>query len=252
MRIRMKDLAERFTERPKRRSTTIRYMFPLIVATFGLMGATYLSGGSSYVVLTPTPAYVEAGGEVEIKVEAITTTPVNTVDIEVAFPDVLAPTSVEKGGSVITLWTIEPHIEGNKVTLRGGVFRKGFMGRHTIATIRARATKEGEADVLVRNTIFLAGDGKGTPLSIDSSDNKKAAVQIGAKGSELHAPGSTIKTKIAVEVITDIDGDNDVDLTDVQAFMAAWRNKNTVYDFSGDGRMTFRDFAILLSDSFFK
>src|SRR5690348_14484735 len=124
MRIRMKDLAERLTARPRRRSTTIRYMFPLIVATFGLLGATYLSGGGSYVVLTPTPAYVEAGGEVEIRVEAITASPVNTVDIEVAFPEVLKPISVEKGGSVITLWTIEPKIEGNKVTLRGGVFRK--------------------------------------------------------------------------------------------------------------------------------
>lgn len=247
----MKDLAERFTTRRRGRSTTIRYMFPLIVATFGLLGATYLSGSSSYVVLTPSPSYVEAGGEVEIKVEAIVSTPVNTVDIEVMFPDVLKPISVEKGGSVITLWTIEPKIEGNKVTLRGGVFRKGFLGRHTIATVRAKATKEGEADVLVRNSVFLAGDGKGTPLSIDDADHKKAAVHIGSKGSEMRSAGS-LTSKVTVQVITDIDGDNDVDFNDIQAFMSAWRNQKIVYDFSGDGRMTFRDFAILLSDSFFK
>lgn len=250
MRLRMKDLVERLTTRRRGRSTTIRYMFPLVVAAFGLLGATYLSGGSSYVVLTPTPSYVEAGGEVEIKVEAIVSTPVNTVDIEVTFPDVLKPLSVEKGGSVITLWTIEPKIEGNKVTLRGGVFRKGFLGKHKIATIRAKATKEGEADVLVRNTVFLAGDGKGTPLSIDDGNNQKAKVQIGSKGSEMRS--GTLTSKVTVEVITDIDGDNDVDFNDIQAFMAAWRNQSKVYDFSGDGRMTFRDFAILLSDSFFK
>jgi hypothetical protein len=229
-------------------------MFPLIVATFGLLGATYLStnGSGSYVVLTPTPSYVEAGGEVEIRVEAIASTPVNTVDIEVVFPDaVLRPFSIEKGGSVITLWTNEPTIEGNKVTLRGGVFRKGFLGRHTIATIRAKATNEGAADVLVRNSVFLAGDGKGTPLAIDSDSNQKAAIKIGSKGSQ-STPGGTITTRVSVEVITDIDGDNDVDINDIQAFMSAWKSRSKTYDFSGDGRMTFRDFAILLSDSFFK
>ncbi len=246
----MQDIVDRMYARRRGRSTTIHYMFPLIVASFGLLGATYLSSGSSYVLLTPTPAYVEAGSEVEIRVEAIAASPVNTVDIEVVFPDELRPISVEKGGSVITLWTNEPKIDGNKVTLRGGVFRKGFIGRHTIATIRARATREGAADVLVRNTVFLAGDGKGTPLALDSSSHQKAAVQIGAKGGT--QPTGTLSTKVSVEVITDIDGDNDVDVSDIQAFMAAWNSKSRVYDFTGDGRMTFRDFAILLSDSFFK
>ena len=48
------------------------------------------------------------------------------------------------------------------------------------------------------------------------------------------------------------DNHKDVDVSDIQAFMSAWRTGVVVYDFSGDGRMTFRDFAILLSDSFFK
>jgi len=229
----------------------VHYMFPLVAVTFGMLGATYLSGGSSYVILTPSPQYVESGGLVEILVEAVAHTPVNTVDIEVAFPaDQLRIVGVDKGDSVITLWTTEPTVENNRVQLRGGVYRKGFVGRHVIARINARATNEGDADVLVRSSIFLAGDGKGTPISIDPGSNRKAAVQVGTRG--ILDPKTTISGKVSVAVFTDIDGDKDVDMDDIQLFMAAWRSGTKVYDFNGDGRMTFRDFAILLSDSFFK
>lgn len=226
-------------------------MFPIVAVAFGMLGASYLSGSSSYVILTPSPQYVEAGAMVEILVEAVAHTPVNTVDIEVAFPpDQLQIVSIDKGDSVITLWTAEPVIENNKVQLSGGVYRKGFSGRHIIARINARAVNEGNADVLVRSSIFLAGDGKGTPIAIDPDSNRKAAVQIGKIG--VIDPKTTISGKVAVAVFTDIDGDRDVDLEDIQAFMSAWRNGNSKYDFNGDGRMTFRDFAIILSDSFFK
>lgn len=245
------DNIEQMIRKRKRGVTTVHYMFPLVAVAFGMFGASYLSGGSSYVILTPSPQYVESGAGVEILVEAVAHTPVNTVDIEVAFPaDQLKITSVDTGDSVITLWTTEPTIENNKVHLRGGVFRKGFMGRHTIARINARAVNDGDADVLVRNSIFLAGDGKGTPISIDPRSNKQAAIQIG-KTSLVNAKTS-ITGKVSVAVFTDIDGDKDVDFADIQAFMSAWRSGLKIYDFSGDGRMTFRDFAIILSDSFFK
>lgn len=251
MKIKLGDVVDRLTKGRRGRVTTVRYMFPLVAATFSIFGAAYLSGASSYVQLTPTPAYVEAGDEVMIKVEAVAVSPVNTVDIEVVFPEQLKPTGVDTGGSVITLWTIDPKIEGKKVTLRGGVFRKGFLGKHTIATIRARAVTAGEADVLVRNSIFLAGDGKGTPLSLDTKGNK-VAVSVGAAGTRESKQGGTLSGKIAVQVITDIDGDTDVDLSDIEAFMSAWRNRTTIYDFNRDGKMSFRDFAILLADSFLK
>jgi hypothetical protein len=252
MRIRVKDIVSKFHTRRSLKATTIHSMFPLVAVTFGIIGATYIAGGSSYVILTPTPSYVEAGDEVLIKVEAVAHAPVNTVDIEVAFPQgALKPTSIDTGGSVITLWTTEPRIDGSKVTFRGGVFRKGFIGRHTIATIRAKATEEGSADVLVRNSVFLAGDGKGTPLSIDSQSNQKAAINITARGAR-QGQGNTLSGKVDVVAITDVDGDSDVDLSDIQAFMKAWQQGGKMYDFTGDGKMTFRDFAVLLSDSFFK
>lgn len=253
MKLRLSQFGDYFKTRKLRKISTVHYMFPIVAMSFGIIGATYIAGGSSYVILTPTPAYVASGDTLLIKVEAVAHTPVNTVDIEVSFPsDQLKITGIDKGGSVITLWTTEPKVEGNKVILRGGVYRKGFLGRHTIATLRAKAINAGDADILVRNSVFLAGDGKGTQVTIDKGNHKSAAIEIGAPGTTATKKGTTLTGKVAVEVITDIDGDSDVDFADIQAFMSAWQRGGKVYDFSGDGRMTFRDFAILLSDSFFK
>jgi hypothetical protein len=55
-----------------------------------------------------------------------------------------------------------------------------------------------------------------------------------------------------VSIVTDLDGDGEVSLKDISAFMAAWLTRASTFDFNGDGRMTFKDFSILLSDSFFK
>ncbi len=252
MRITLGDIFSQLRSKRRKRVSTVHFMFPLVAATFSIFGAAYLSGGSSYVQLTPTPSYVVAGDDVVITVDAVAVVPVNTVDIEVVFPSQLKPTSIDTGGSVITLWTSDPKIEGNKVTLSGGVFRKGFLGKHLIASIHAKAVGAGEADVLVRNSIFLAGDGKGTPLSLDTSDKSKAAVQISILGGDTNRAGSALTGKIAVQVITDIDGNKVVDYRDIEAFMQAWRTGSAVYDFSGDGKMSFRDFAILLAAAFIK
>jgi uncharacterized protein (DUF2141 family) len=57
---------------------------------------------------------------------------------------------------------------------------------------------------------------------------------------------------IKVEVVTDIDGNGKVDDSDINSFMNAWKTQRSIFDFNGDGKMTFRDFAIILSDSFWK
>lgn len=252
MRVSLGDILARLSSKRRRKVTTVHFMFPLVAATFSIFGAAYLSGNSSYVQLTPTPAYVVAGEDVVISVEAVAVTPVNTINIEVVFPSQLKPISIDTGGTVITLWTSEPKIDGNKVTFSGGVFRKGFLGKHLIANVHAKAVASGEADVLVRNSVFLAGDGKGTPLALDTSDKTKAAVQIGMLGGKTTLAGTTLSGKVAVQIITDIDGNKVVDYRDIEAFMQAWRTGSAVYDFSGDGKMSFRDFAILLAAAFMK
>ena len=61
----------------------------------------------------------------------------------------------------------------------------------------------------------------------------------------------SIGVDIKVKILSDIDGDGNVTLKDISAFMAAWHTKEKIYDFNGDGRMTFRDFSIILANFFF-
>ena len=243
--------------RKSRRVTTVRHMFPLIALALGILGASSFSAnGTSYVTLKPIPSYVKAGGTVSISVDAVAATAVNAIDIQIAYPtDTLKIKQIDTGESVITLWTEEPKVEGNKVILRGGVYRKGFIGEHHIATIVAEALKDGSAEILVKDSTFLAGDGTGASVRVTKNDADRAVVTVG-EGTQVansgKGEGGKLSANVAVEIVTDIDGNGTVDFGDIQAFMSAWRNGNKTFDFNSDGRMTFRDFAIILSDSFWK
>jgi len=252
MKIHLRKQYEAYIKKTKR-VTTVRHMFPLVALALGILGASaFSSNGTSYVTLTASPSYVKSGGTVAISVDAVAATAVNAIDIEVAFPtDTLKIKNIETGESVITLWTEEPKVEGNKLLLRGGVFRKGFIGEHHIATIMAEALKDGSAEIFVKDSTFLAGDGTGKSVQVAKNVANRAVITV-SSNSTPSSSGDKLSGKVSVEVVTDIDGNGYVDLIDIQRFMSAWASGTSILDFNNDGRMTFRDFAIILSDSFWK
>jgi hypothetical protein len=181
-----------------------------------LAASAIVSENKSFVHLESSAKSVRAGEQFSIDVYVTAHVPVNAVDLTLDFPkEQISIVGIDKGQSVITLWTEEPSVKGNSVVMRGGTFRKGFIGNHLIATINARATQTGVAEFSV-----------GTESA------------VGVKGD------------VAILLVTDIDGDGVVSLVDISRFMGAWSTGGTVYDFNGDGAMTFRDFGIILSDSF--
>jgi hypothetical protein len=131
------------------------------------------------------------------------------------------------------------------VYLRGGVFQKGFLGEHTIARIRGRATESGVAYVGLKSASLVAGDGKGTTVEVERISETQTRIYVGAEDG-------TLEGGALVSIVTDLDGDGSVGLSDISAFMAAWFSKAKTFDFNGDGRMTIKDFSILLADSFFR
>lgn len=131
--------------------------------------------------------------------------------------------------------------------MRGGTFQRGFRGEHLIGTVTAVAKKSGQAEFFINNLTLLAGDGKGTPVLTGTPEQSKANIMVLAPGED----SSNLKADIAIAIVTDIDGDGRVSLGDISAFLAAWHGRSRVYDFNNDGKMTFRDFAIILADSFF-
>jgi outer membrane protein assembly factor BamB len=228
--------------------TTVRYAFPLIIVTAVLAGlASVVSENNSYVTVETSSETVSEDEQFTVDVKVTAHVPVNAVDLVISYPeDSVVVDGIDTGTSVITLWAEEPYAKDGNVYLRGGTFRKGFLGEHTIARIKAHATKPGEARILIKDTQLVAGDGKGTevPALKDSFSN---AVKIQVTGSD-----GVISGKVALSIITDTDGDGDVDIRDISAFMSAWSTKSSIFDFNGDGRMTFIDFSILLADSFRK
>lgn len=227
------------------KSTTVRFAFPAVIAFSALLGvALALMSDASYVRISTVPDRVVAGDKMTISVYASAHTPTNAVDLKIAYPESqLQVDSIDTGESVITIWTEQPYAKGGNVYLRGGVFRRGFVGEHLIARIKARAIDSGVARIVASESKFLAGDGKGSTVTVSNTGQEQVSVQIDAAGN--------LSSRVAIGLITDIDGDGSVELSDIQLFLAAWNSSQSFFDFNGDGKMTFRDFGILLAYAFF-
>jgi hypothetical protein len=235
------------------RSSTVRYAFPMVALLAAMLGLGAVSTSQeSSIRLEPSVGTVRDGQPFSVSVYVSAHVAVNAVDIEVTIPPNIEVTGIDRGESVITLWTVDPKVEGNKVILRGGTFRKGFIGEHLIATINAEARDSGLAEFKVTNALLLAGDGAGTTVSFDENTEGAKLYIANADGS--FAEGMSVDTEgaVATIVITDIDGDGQVSLGDVSRFMVAWGSRTVLYDFNNDNRMNFKDFSIILSDVFFQ
>src|SRR3989344_8015905 len=117
---------------------TVRYAFPLVIVTALFAGfASVVSENSSYVTVKTDAVSVAKDQQFYIDVVATVHVPVNAVDLVIAYPDEqMVIDSIDTGTSVITLWAEEPYAENGSIYLRGGTFRKGFIGEHTIARIK--------------------------------------------------------------------------------------------------------------------
>lgn len=232
-------------------SRTVRYAFPLTFVTLVLFGAAAVTSlDSSYIKLTSNNSQVEAGDAFTIHVYVGAHQAVNAVNIAVAFPeDQIKIEGIDTGQSVITIWTKEPYVEDGTVYISGGTFRKGFKGEHLVAEINARAKESGTAKFSAEQVQLLAGDGRGTTVSLKDTGFESYTMYVGIATED---GKSAIEGTVAVGIYTDIDGDGEVTMSDVMAFMDAWGSKTKKYDFNNDGKMSFVDFAIILADSFFK
>lgn len=235
----------------RRQRRTIRYAYPLLFISFALLGAAAItSNDSSFVRIESSVAAVRANDSFAVDVYAYAHEPVNAVDISLEFPiDQIEVLGIDTGESVITIWTQDPYVDKNTVHLSGGTYRRGFLGEHLIATINMRAKETGMAEFSASTVRLLAGDGTGSEVQTTSSvTSSGASIVI----MDENADQTTLDAVASIKIVTDINGDGVVTLSDISAFMAAWFDRDQAYDFNGDGRMNFRDFSIILADSFTK
>ena len=233
-------------------SPTVRYAFSFLFVFAAIASiAAVSSSKGSYVKVVPSANMVEVGTQFTLEVYVFADAPINAVDLSVLYPEAQVEVlGIDKGESVITLWTEEPNVKDGAVILRGGTYKRGFVGEHKIATINLKAKTAGSAQFLAGTVNLLAGDGKGTSVKADTS-RAKITTNVYAAG-EKPAGNMTLEGEVSFLVITDIDGDGAVTLTDISSFMANWTSQERKFDFNNDGQMTFRDFSIILFDYFTK
>jgi hypothetical protein len=224
-------------------------MFPLFIGLVAVLGAAALSSiDASYIKLTSSTTMVMKGEIFIIDIYAYAHVPVNAVSVSVGFdPDSVKVLSVDKAQSVLNIWTEEPTVTNGRITLSGGTYRRGFVGEHLVASIKAQAVSSGRTDFNVDGANLLAGDGSGT--EVDFSTSNEESIQSFIIYNQGEDPAK-LSADIGLGISADIDGDGEVTLKDISSFMSAWYTGSMTYDFNNDARMNFIDFSIILARSF--
>jgi hypothetical protein len=196
--------------------------------------ASVITKTQTNLTLSTSATSVPVGGTFFVDVFAEVYEPVNAVRVELVFdPELLEIVAVDKSKSVLSLWTNEPSVSGNVITLEGGTYRRGFVGRHQLTQLEVKVLAPGQAEFSARKIEFLAGDGTGRMLPVGLTN--------------------TVRIATNNEAVVDLTGTPKIDIAgtvtirDVSIFMADWRTGTVKHDFNNDGRMNFVDFSILLS-----
>ncbi len=234
----------------QRGGVTVRFMFPIFAGFLAILSANVLTSvDTSYIKLSPSKNTVMNGEIFALGIYAYAHVPVNAIDIAVSFDaDSVEILSIDKGQSVLTIWTQEPTIKPGLIELSGGTFRRGFVGEHLIATVKIMAKKDGRTELFVKDAELLAGDGKGTAVELARNDTGTASFIIYAQGVD----PTTLEAQVDFSITADIDGDGIVTLKDISSFMASWYRGEGKYDFNNDQKMNFIDFSIILARSFYR
>jgi len=223
---------------PKKHQT-IRYTFSLLflLATVAGFASVILSNG--HTVRLEATSRVTTGETFEINVYANAKSAVNAVNVQILLPEQqFQLLGVNRGESVLTLWTSDPHIKSGVVYLEGGTYRKGFIGEHKIATLLVRSLVEGKNTVRVKEASFYAGDGSGLEFKVGG---------LGGVDLIAYAPDTEKTDLVHYAKLADLNNDGKITFTDISIFMSFWNSKDRIIDFDNDGKMTFTDFSIMLS-----
>lgn len=220
------------------------------VVGIGLLAALATTPDESALYLTTDSETVVVGEPFYIDIMVDASMAVNAVDVDILFPsERLSIAALREGESVLTIWTEPPSVDGDLISISGGTFRRGFSGEHRILSITAVATEPGVLRLEPRSVTLLAGDGSGDDVAITAGEQTPlrlyAVTADDARANQVTADDSSGEARP-----THLTGRSRVTMQDISVFMSAWNNQSPVYDFTGDGQMTFRDFSILLGDFF--
>lgn len=227
-----------------RERVPVRTMYSIAISiTIASLAAALLSNLTnsqpSRISLSISESLVRVEQQFKVHVYVDATVPVNAVSLDITFDtDAVEVLGIDRGESVITLWTEDPQVVDNAVLLRGGTYRRGFIGRHLIATIRVKALQPDTAVFDFANVQLLSGDGTGDVLAYATQDNQQSVRVLSSD-----AP---LESEVTARTLAEFGANEPITMREISIFMAAWSNRDVMYDFNNDGKMNLRDFSILL------
>lgn len=220
-------MLEMFKQNLKRHKYKIVVGLPMAVL---LASSLSLVRDPAQVCIVPTDnRYVAVGEDVALEVTANATEVINVIGAKIRVPqDLLTVESISKEGSILTLWTEEPHVSQGIVQFSGGIVREGgFLGDGTVLTIHVRPTHSGNAEVSFDEVHMLAHDGTGREVECG-----KGPIMLSIRDADKPSP--------------DVNHDKQVNIFDLGLVSAnIFLGYESFYDLNSDGTISVADLSII-------
>lgn len=144
---------------------------PLALAAllFSLAGAALPARAASpSLIFSSAPQGIRVGDRITISIQAASADQaVNAVSGAVSYPEsLLDVVSVSKEGSIVNLWTDDPHVaSGGKVLFEGVILNPGYQGAAgRLFSVTFEGKRAGTATLSFSEGSLLANDGLGTNI----------------------------------------------------------------------------------------
>lgn len=178
--------------------------------------------------------YVEVGEEVILHVTAESDEPVNVLSGIIHVPtDMLTLEKVDIADSIITIWVEEPRITNTDGQIRfsGGIVDEdGFTGIGNIFSVTVRPKNTGTAIINFDEGTMLAHDGTGREVACT-----RGPITLSVRPASFSSP--------------DVNNDGQVNIFDFSIVTTRiFMPYNPRYDLNSDGRVTFTDAGIVISN----
>jgi len=139
----------------------------VIFASLFLINLAPLSAASGSLYITPSTGTYVVGGSFTVSIKVNTGgDPVNAAEGTLIYDkDLLDVVSISKGGSIFSLWAVDPKDTGSSISFGGGIPHPGYTGTAgTLFSITFKTIKTGTAQISFSSGAVLANDGKGTNI----------------------------------------------------------------------------------------
>jgi len=197
------------------------------------------------IYVTPPISSVSVGDTIDITVKVKSNVPVNAFTGELIFDtDYFFVSNINYSTSIANLWVEEPWYNraNNSLYFAGGTtVDGGFAGTGELMKVTLQAKTAGDTTLTLHNIRVMAHDGLGSDIQLSEPLDTLFSIDTTPFITPIQETDTNSITIVQSSLPLDVNKDGILSFQDVSTLLFALGSNKVMYDFNGDGAVTWAD-----------